>query len=84
MEVGGGQEFLGAFEEPTNLLKALTLRAVTVTAGVEGHTLVSATVPTRLQMAPEGWGATAGDVPDDLALFTTRGTALEIVFPVAA
>jgi hypothetical protein len=84
MEVGGGQEFLGAFEEPTNLLKALTLRAVPVAAGVEADTLIAATVAACLQMAPEGWGAAAGDVPEDLALFATRGTGLEIVFPVAA
>jgi hypothetical protein len=84
MEVGGGQEFLGAFEEPADLLKILTLRAVTIATGVEGQTLVTATVAACLQMAPEGWGAAAGDVPDDLALFGARGTGLEIVFPVAA
>jgi hypothetical protein len=84
MEVGGGQEFLGAFEEPTDLLKVLTLRAVTIATGVEREALVTATVAACLQMAPEGWGAAAGNIPDDLALFEARGTGLEIVFPVAA
>jgi len=69
MEVAGGQQLLGSLEEPASLLEVLTLGAVTVTARVEAHTLVSATVPTHLQMSAEDFGAAMGDIPDDLALF---------------
>ena len=50
-------------------MEVLTLGAVTVTARVEAHTLVSATVPASLHVAPEDFGTTVGYIPDDLALF---------------
>ncbi len=50
-------------------MEVLTLGAVTVTARVEGETLVSTTVPARLKMSAEDFGTAVGYIPDDLALF---------------
>ena len=78
MEVGGGQELLGAFEEPAHLLEALTLGAVTVTTRVEAETFVSATVPTGLQMASEAGRSAMEDVTDDLSLLRTYRMVLHV------
>jgi len=84
VEVAGRQQLFRARQEPAGLLEVLTLGTVTVTARVEAHTLVSATVPARLKTAPEDLGAAVRDIPDDLALFWAGSMGLHVGWPVAA
>ena len=78
VEVGGRQQLLGTFKEPAGLLEALTLRAVTVTTRVEAQALVSATVPTGLQMASKGGRPAMEDVTDDLSLLDAYRMVLHV------
>ena len=78
VEVGGGEQFLGTFEEPAHLLQTLTLRAVTVAARVEADAFVSTTVPTGLQMPSEAGRSAMADVPEDLSLLRTYRMVLHV------
>jgi hypothetical protein len=71
MEVGHVKEVLLSGFKPTSTSGSLTLRAVSIATGVVGDLLVSAMV-TLLLVSPEGGGATANDIAQNLSLLDGR------------